>query len=217
MKVATSGGESKTPALLLEAAGEIFAEQGFHGATIREMTSRAGVNIAAVNYHFRDKDELYAAVLRHAHRSSLKSDVWQEIPEEPAEDRLRRFIHTLLQHLCDPSRPKWHSLLIARELAHPTPIFQQLVDEGLQPLCLSLTKIIQQMVEIPLSPRKLQMIAASILGQCFFYRHSRAVAERLFPELYGGENWVQEIAEHISRLSILAVRAEFGLNSLPLE
>ena len=49
---------------LIEAAGEIFAEKGLHGTSIRDITQRAGANIASVNYHFHDKFELYALVLR---------------------------------------------------------------------------------------------------------------------------------------------------------
>ncbi len=51
--------EENTRDKILNAAGEVFAEYGFEGATIRSITERAEVNVAAVNYHFRDKAELY--------------------------------------------------------------------------------------------------------------------------------------------------------------
>ena len=49
-----------TKAKLLEAAGEEFADKGFEKATIRGICELAGANIAAVNYHFGDKEQLYA-------------------------------------------------------------------------------------------------------------------------------------------------------------
>ena len=50
------------------AAGEIFAERGFDGTTVRDICQRAGANIAAVNYYFGDKQRLYVEAVVQAHR-----------------------------------------------------------------------------------------------------------------------------------------------------
>ncbi len=62
----------RTKARLIEAAGEVFARRGFRSATVREICSRAGVHVGAVNYHFRDKEGLYTAVLDHLHQTAVK-------------------------------------------------------------------------------------------------------------------------------------------------
>ena len=49
---------------ILNAAEVLFAEQGFAGTSLREVTSRADVNIAAVNYHFGSKENLINEVFR---------------------------------------------------------------------------------------------------------------------------------------------------------
>ena len=43
---------------ILGAAEELFAQYGFAGTSLRQVTSHADVNIAAVNYHFGSKDNL---------------------------------------------------------------------------------------------------------------------------------------------------------------
>lgn len=49
---------------ILNAAEALFAEQGFSGTSLREVTTRADVNIAAVNYHFGSKENLVNEVFR---------------------------------------------------------------------------------------------------------------------------------------------------------
>nr|HID58916.1 TetR/AcrR family transcriptional regulator [Desulfobacterales bacterium] len=44
---------------LLEAACQVFEEKGYRGARAADIRKRAGVNVAAVNYHFGDKATLY--------------------------------------------------------------------------------------------------------------------------------------------------------------
>ena len=49
---------------ILHAAEELFAAQGFATTSLRQVTSRADVNIAAVNYHFGSKENLINEVFR---------------------------------------------------------------------------------------------------------------------------------------------------------
>src|SRR3546814_735498 len=49
---------------ILGAAEELFAQHGFSGTSLRQVTSRADVNIAAVNYHFGSKENLVTEVFR---------------------------------------------------------------------------------------------------------------------------------------------------------
>ncbi len=48
---------------ILDAAEDLFAVKGFNGTSLREITSQAEVNLAAVNYHFGSKKELIKAVM----------------------------------------------------------------------------------------------------------------------------------------------------------
>lgn len=47
---------------ILEATEQLVAEQGFDGVSLRDITTGAGVNVAAVNYHFGSKEKLYEAI-----------------------------------------------------------------------------------------------------------------------------------------------------------
>ena len=71
--------QDPTKSRLLEGAGEEFAEKGFELARVRAICDRAGANLAAINYHFGDKEHLYVEVLREAHRCGL----------DPQEERIR--------------------------------------------------------------------------------------------------------------------------------
>ena len=52
----------RTRTAILEAAERLYADRGFADVTLRDIVAAAGVNLAAVNYHFGSKDELIAGL-----------------------------------------------------------------------------------------------------------------------------------------------------------
>jgi AcrR family transcriptional regulator len=64
MSIRTVKPQHETRTRILDAAEELFMQHGFEGTSMRQLTSRAGVNLAAVNYHFGSKDALIEAVFR---------------------------------------------------------------------------------------------------------------------------------------------------------
>src|SRR5271167_404040 len=115
---------------LLDAAGQVFAESGFQAATVREICARAGVNIALVNYHFGDKLELYAEVLRHSVGASGNGIINKAIRSAaPPEQAFRELIEAMLLRVCRADRPGWHFRLMMHEFAKPTPAMASVIDE----------------------------------------------------------------------------------------
>src|ERR1700684_2426125 len=64
----------RTGAQLIEVAGRIFADQGFDGATGQDICRRAGVNSAAIVYHFGGMAGLHRAVLEEAQRRLIRTE-----------------------------------------------------------------------------------------------------------------------------------------------
>ena len=59
-----SAKQSKTRTRILAAALEVFASRGFEAASLREITDKAEVNVAAIHYHFGGREELIQALMQ---------------------------------------------------------------------------------------------------------------------------------------------------------
>lgn len=190
--------------IILGVAGEIFAERGYEAATIKEITERAGVNVASVNYYFRDKLGLYTEVLRNCLHNGRMA-----LPPEglSAEERLTRYIYSFVNTLLAVGRPSWCGRLMVRELAQPTPALPQLIEEIIRPNYLLLRKLILDVAGVPLGGEALDLLTHSVHAQCTHWKTSRCVFPYLWPDLRFDEAKVRQIAGHIALFSIAGIRA----------
>jgi AcrR family transcriptional regulator len=192
---------------LLQVAVEVFAEHGFRDATVRDICARANVNVSSVNYYFRSKEALYAKALDFAFESVQKLD-----PDNPArnetlspEQRLVAYVDDYLQHLLDDSQLGCHSKLIAREMADPTNAWDTIITTVISPQCSLLREIILLILGTNATPLLVERCVLSIFGQCLMFRHSRAVIDRLYPEVIADGEAIADSAAHIAHFSLAAV------------
>ncbi len=201
----------RTTLRLLHAAGQVFAEQGFARATVREICNLADANIAAVNYHFGGKEKLYAAALSFwKDEALLKYPPTLGLPADASADqRLAAFVRSLLLRLFDPGRPTWHGKLVARELIEPTPAFDEHLQTFVRPLLDLLRNIVAALLGpelIAADPALVGRCTASVVSQCLFYIHHRSCLEKLLPEQQYDPQSIDQIAEHVTRFSLSAIR-----------
>jgi len=201
---------------LIEAAGQVFAEMGFEGATVREICSRAGANVAAVNYHFGDKLGLYTEVLRSAMlaRQAHVKDGHALVLSSDPKAALAALISQWFEQARESGRQSWLSRIMSHEMAQPTPALDRVV-EAMEPNYRGFQSLVGQLIgRSPNDPRT-RMCVHSVVGQVLQYVQSRAMVERLWPELnLNDEKQLHAIAEHIVEFSLAGMervaRSEAG-------
>ena len=208
MNKAFKESDCETRAKLLDAAGQIFAEQGFRGASVRSICRLAGANVAAVNYHFGDKQGLYSQVIAHwagVARQKYPLDAGDDA-KAPPEARLRNFVRTILNRLLDESRPMWNVRLIAQEMVSPTESFDGVVKVFYKPTVEHLREIVREILGRGARDELVHRCTFSILGQCLYYQQARHIIETLVPDDPKMTGDSEGIAEHIINFSLPALR-----------
>ncbi|POZ53323.1 CerR family C-terminal domain-containing protein [Methylovulum psychrotolerans] len=193
---------------LLQIAVEVFAEQGYRDATVREICTRANVNVAAVNYYFRSKEGLYTEALVFAFTELNKLYPYQAAEDVglPPEQRLNLFIQHFLNKLLDDSHLGIPGKLISREIAEPTKALDIIIAKAIIPQCALLEEIILVLLGGQADKMLLQRCVMSILGQCLMFKHSRSIIDRLFPEAIAGPAAIQASSQHIAAFSLAALQ-----------
>src|SRR5262249_27223334 len=142
----------------------------------REICRKAGANIAAVNYYFRDKERLYLEAVKLA---SCGQPGGEQVPQWPAgmlpAGKLRDFIHLLVRRMLDPSRPASHTHLMMREMAWRTEACTEWVRDYVRPMSEVLLGILAEVLPTQTPHYKRFLTAASIVGQCLHHVQNKPV------------------------------------------
>ncbi len=210
-----------TKARLMAAAGEVFAQQGYRASTVRQICQRARTNIGAVNYHFRDKKGLYAAIFGQ----SLQLAVAKYPPDlglsgqATPEEKLHAYIRSLLLRLMGEGLPAWHGKLLAKEIAEPSGALGEVVESSIRPLYTYLAGIVRELTgeEKPAGGEDSDttfLTSLSIVAQCLHHHIARHLIDSLRPRSFDPAR-IDQIADHITRFSLggireLAARAHSG-------
>jgi AcrR family transcriptional regulator len=193
---------------LLQAAGKIFAEQGYEGAKVRDICSLADVNVAAVNYHFGDKLGLYTAVLKDALQAEADIDILDQLKNcESPEKALRIYIRTFLREAYGRNSDSVHVRLMTQELARPSAALDRVVDEVIRPRYERLRKIVGHILHLPPGHDRVRLCVHSIIGQIVHYVHATPVISRVWPELHLNSERIEQIADHIAEFSLCSLHA----------
>jgi AcrR family transcriptional regulator len=175
---------------------------------VRQICEKAGANLAAINYHFGDKEGLYMAVLR-----SVPTAQAEKYPSNlgltskaSAEQKLCAFIRSLLHRVFDEGRPGWHTKIVAREMIEPTRAFDTLVEEAARPVHRELASIVRELLGSETADETVRLCSLSILSQCVYYHHARAAVRRLYPEQKYDADDIERLAAHIVEFSLSALK-----------
>lgn len=208
---AESDSQEETRRRLLNAAGEVFARDGFQGATVREICALAGANVAAINYHFGDKERLYRAVLldsaaRARERFPLDGGHSADAKPDP-RDAIRLFVRAFMGKLFDPGRPAWLAKLMSQEMANPTGALHEVAERFMKPDFARLKANVAELLgpEQGNDPERVRLCAASIVAQLLFYHHCRGGIEAIMPEQQFEPPALARIADHIAEFSLAAI------------
>jgi AcrR family transcriptional regulator len=111
---------------ILAAAKSLFIQQGYHGLAMRQISDALGVSKAALYYHFKDKEELFVAILS-ANLSELEIAI-DAIQAKPvsASEKISLFVEYVLQQ---PAEQRAVIRLASQEMSHLSATTRQEFDQ----------------------------------------------------------------------------------------
>lgn len=195
---------------ILDEAESLFAFRGYHAVSVREITRAAKCNLAAVNYHFGNKQNLYLEVFRsrwlpranrvHLNfRNSLKA-IGSPSPSAVVQSLAQAFLEG---PLTDDERIRHHQL-ISRELAQPTEAFKLVADQVLRPLFNNLLEDLRAVMPSKIDEVHMALNAFSILAMVLYFNLARPLISS-FLDGNGDADFMNRLINHIVEFSLYGI------------
>jgi AcrR family transcriptional regulator len=201
---------AKTKDEVLRIATALFAERGYHGATMRQVAERGGFNLASGHYHYGSKRDLYLEVLRAqfarvraelTRRGAEVADVELErLPRAGLERLLYTRIKIMLDVIVGPP-PSPHGALMQREMLDPSEALPVIVDEFMAPQLRALSDVLAHLAPA-LADDEIERCAYSIIGQILFYRVTMPALLHLSQRRSYPRGFTGDLADHILEFSL---------------
>ncbi len=203
---------------IMAAAEELFSEKGFSSTTVREITKKANCNLAAINYHFQSKDNLYAEVikrnlkiLRDVRIASINK-VLEENPKNiKLEQLLKAFADSFIEPLVDKGRGQRFMKIMIHEMLEPRLPKQTFADEVAIPTMKAFGNALKRIYP-DITEKEIFMNVISIIGQLM---HTVHLNEIFKDEVHLQEQMpsMREMIENIVRFSAGGIKATVGTKS----
>ena len=158
-----AGAVAVTKTRILDAAEKLFGQKGFDATSLRDITTEAQVNLAAVNYHFQSKDSLIDAVIERRIRpvNQQRMEMLRTAGTGASVEQIvEAYLCPLLKMEALPAVP-----LIGRALSNPDQFFERVYKRHMQEVAEGFAEAIGR--ARPALPRKeclwrLQFMAGSM-------------------------------------------------------
>ena len=197
----SEGREQSTAERLVDVAGEIFALKG-RSATVREICSAAECSVAAINYYFGDKNQLYLQCVRTAceHKQKL-FPLPTHLEQQDPEQVMRSFLRAITNRMVAKSNVSWHNTLMLREVMAPSEGVNDLLQGPFHQDFSVLQVAVKKLLKANSNGDELaESITTQILARCMFLRTGKNL-RRMFqldtPENEEPDRYADSIADSI--------------------
>jgi AcrR family transcriptional regulator len=196
--------DQTTKERLVSAGTKIFAEKGYRDATVAEICEKAEANIAAVNYHFGDKESLYDACWRHAFSITATTfPIDGGLPENPSiEDSIYCYASAILHRIFSEDDAGLFPLLLAREMVSPTLALEKIATDALLPQSGFLKQALIPYLGEEANEEMVMGCMLGVISQCAFFNFNRGLRETVIFKKTMTEEELDQMARHIARFSI---------------